>query len=548
MQQHPTQIEGLAPRPRPAHTAHTVHGLALCAWFAFASALPCAAQANPAAASAAQPAAPGAPAAEGTPALIELRSGQGLWALIESHDPDGLLVRRIDQGGRVRVPWGLMRARQADELRRAFGYAEAEGEPPLVQADRVPLTDGKEAVGVIVHHSDGALHLKTANALLAIPKSRIAGPSSPVQVPALDVYTRDELYDMVRRERAAELDAPGPAAAPAHARLARDCERVLDFAHAIVHYELALQADPQHEPEALRAAAARAKLKLAAQAQLDELSAIDTLRRRGQFDAALALSTEFRQRNASSPLAPEAKALHERVLKAQQRELRDRIADVWFRQTERVVRDASRELGYQAALAWTEAQMPTEVLTRVVEELKPVSRELTPELAQSLFAARTRGRLRKASYGLGTWLLGEERARKGLDPEAEAKAKAERAFSSSAQQQLADNLKRYLENQELARKASSGAGDPEDDPEAYWSEMNASERTQWLLAYWVENSGLAQLVRVTGEACPACAGTGLREVAFVGTGKGNAGGGGGTRQQPCATCHTIGVIRRVVYR
>lgn len=512
-------------------------------------ALPLAAQADaPRAAPAAASANASTPSAEGTPALIELRSGQGLWALIESHDPDGLWLRRIDQGGRVHVPWGSLRARQADALRRDFGYAEAEGEPPLVQAERVPLTDGKEAIGVIVHHSDDALHLKTANALLAIPKSRIAGPATPVQVPALDVYTKDELYDLYRRERAAELGAPGPAAAPAHARLARDCERMLDFAHAIQHYELALQADPQHDAEALRAAAARAKQKLAAQAQLDELGAIDTLRRRGQFDAALALSADFRQRNPSSPLAPEAKSLHERVLKAQQRELRDRVAEVWFRQTERVIRDAARELGYQAALTWTETQLQAEVLGRVVEELKPISRELTPELAQGLFAARARGRLRKASYGLGTWLLGEDRARKGLDPEAEVKAKSERESGTSAQQQLADNLKRYLENQELARKAASGAGDPEDDPEAYWGEMNVNERTQWLLAYWVENAGLAQLVRVTAENCPGCGGTGLREVAYVGTGKGNAGGGGGTRQQPCATCHTIGLIRRVVFR
>jgi len=533
------------PMPKPLLTVLLAH--ASSALLVAALALPCAAQTSPAPAAQA-PEEASANASGGTPALIELRSGQGLWALIESHDPDGLWLRRIDQGGRVHVPWGSLRARQSDELRRAFGYAEAEGEPPLVQAERVPLTDGKEAIGVILHHSDGALHLKTANALLAIPKSRIAGPSSPVQVPALDVYTRDELYDMYRRERAAELAAPGAAAAPAHARLARDCERMLDFAHAVQHYELALQADPQYEAEALRAAAARAKQKLAAQAQLDALSAIDTLRRRGQFDAALALSADFRQRNPNTPLAPEAKALHERVLKAQQRELRDRIAEVWFRQTERVVRDASRELGYQAALAWIEAQLPNEVVGRVVEELKPISRELTPELAQSLFAARTRGRLRKASYGLGTWLLGEQRARKGLDPEAEAKAQAERDGKSSAQQQLADNLKRYLENQELARKAASGAGDPEDDPEAHWNQMNVSERTQWLLAYWVEHGGLAQLVRVTGEPCPSCAGTGLREVAMVGTGKGNAGGGGGTRQVPCPTCHTIGVIRRVVYR
>ena len=58
------------------------------------------------------------------------------------------------------------------------------------------------------------LWLKTAEGRLPIPLARIAGQATMVQVPAFDIYTRDELYQRKVFELQDRLLIDGPEAAP----------------------------------------------------------------------------------------------------------------------------------------------------------------------------------------------------------------------------------------------------------------------------------------------------------------------------------------------
>ena len=61
----------------------------------------------------------GVPAAESV-AMLQLRDGSICWGSIEEHSPDGLDFRRLDTGGLVRLPWGLLDPNQERDFRQQF--------------------------------------------------------------------------------------------------------------------------------------------------------------------------------------------------------------------------------------------------------------------------------------------------------------------------------------------------------------------------------------------------------------------------------------------
>ena len=98
----------------------------------------------------------------------------------------------------------------------------------------------------------------------------------------------------------------------------------------------------------------------------------------------------------------------------------------------------------------------------------------------------------------------------------------------------------------MAKRAKAGADSEEEDPNAYWSQWPSANRTQWVLAYYVENSGDFKPEKVRFRNCRECGGTGTRQVVF--TGGAIAGAQAGERLVPCPTCHHIAVVRLIKYR
>jgi len=519
----------------PLHFLLVAPGLALLAPGGFAQAsLPEAAPGS----------APERPTTEGRVRMLRLRDGGILWAALDGHDPETLTVRRLETGGRLPLPWSLLDPAQEDALRLELGYVDPFADEVVVDAERLVLVDGTELVGAVVNRTEEHLWLKTASSTTPVAK-RLVTSATRIQAPALDVYTRDELYQRRASELQDRLVASGRAGALAHLELARHCERLFDYARAEEHYRLVATLDAELESDAVRAGLERTRERASHQAQVDFLAEVDLLRARRRYGEAFERLEAFPRLFPDSPLTEDWNRLRGRVERYQERDLRERVVASWHRAASDLVRAAAREKDELAqALEYVESGLPEDIAARVREDLESLAPGISEGDVARLFSEREGGRFRQASYGHGTWILGEERALAG-SPEDEPEAELEAGSQADVRRRLEARIERYLQNQELARQARSSIADFE-DPEAFWRTWGSASRAQWLMARYIEDSGLFRDIRVRLTNCRQCGGTGTRELAY--SGGGIAGSSAANRIVACPTCHTIGRVRRIRYR
>jgi len=243
-----------------------------------------------------------------------------------------------------------------------------------------------------------------------------------------------------------------------------------------------------------------------------------------------------------SPLMDDWNVQRERTERAQLKALRSDVATRWHAAAAREARIAARMETYAEVLGFLDEGMSEAILKSVTDDLGDIDADIQPEEVRVLFDEREGGRWRKGSYGNGTWLLGEKKARAGI--EAGGAGEAPAGEQDTARKSLEDKIKRYIENQESVRSAS-GASD-EESPEDFWATFPLNFRSNWILAYYAEFSGDMQLRRELFSNCRECGGKGVREIVNLGSAR--EGDSGSTRLIACPVCHGIGVVRRVSYR
>jgi tetratricopeptide (TPR) repeat protein len=496
-----------------------------------------------------QDAAADAPAPE---TLLRLKSGEIVFGRILTHDPDGIRFRRLETGGEIPLAWSVLDPTEAEELRLAYGYVSGEGEELLVSAERLELANGAELIGRIVQRSETHLWVKRAEGTVPVPLTQVRGAITSVEAPALDLFTREELYQEKAAELGERLTAEGRAGARAHEELARYAERLFDFVHALEHYRRAAQRDPSYEPARMAQDVARAESKAALQQQVDLLAEIDLQRARKRYDKALEGLTQFRTLYPKSPLLSDLAKLQERVAKSQERDLRTEVITRWHSWTVRLAREAARKSSFEEVRAYLDEKMAEDLAQKVRDEVQALAPGIEVDQVRRLWAERKGGKVRTATYGSGTWLLGES-ARSELDQTKEKQVEAPAPGSAAAaRKELEERIQRYLENQRLTRDAAKGTS-AEDEPEAFWREWNWSGRSQWVLAYFVEKSGEFRDLVARFSNCRECGGSGARNVLFTGNaGSADDSGTGKARAGEvlvaCPSCRTIGIVRRIRYR
>lgn len=494
-----------------------------------------------------QTAAPEPAAAEAT-RMLRLRSGGVEFGAIVAHDPDGVRLRRLENGGEVELPWSFLDPREADGLRSSFGYVEVEADELELEAERIELADGREVVGRIVDRNDTHLSLKRAEGTVQIPLTNVRGAITSVRVPALELFTKEELYQDKATELQGRLALEGEPGARAHDELARFAERLLDFVRAAQHYRRVAELAPDFDAARIGAARARTEAKAALQAEVDELAAIDLARARKRYDVALKLMQDFRTLRPKSALLEDLNKLQARIARAQERDLRDEIVARWHHWTVRLAKEAGRKTSFEEVQAYLDEKLGEEIAEKVRLDVQTIAPGIEVDQVRKLWGERKGGKFKSASYGLGTWLLGES-ARAELDQEKKGAATPPPAPGSAAEarSKLEERIKRYIENQKLTRK-SGGQAAAEEDPQAFWGEWNWAGRAQWILAYHAEKSGEFKDVEGRLSPCPACGGAGARDVLFTGSAASTESSGAAQTLVACPTCHTIGVVRRVRYR
>lgn len=477
--------------------------------------------------------------------MLRLQNGAILWATIEDHGPQNLVLRRLDTGGLVNLPWDFLVPEQSHELRLRFGYEDVEGEEPMTDGHRILLNDGTELFGLVkpTTTSPDTLVLKQENGQLLVPTTRVK-EVRPAQVAALEVYTKDEIYGT----QVQALEKSGTASDPrAQYDLARFCERILAFPQALEHYKKARELDPNFKPSELAAILERVQAKVALQEQLDVLAEADRLKRKGYYQKALEVLARFDASYPDTPLRSDRLKLEDRVLKERARDVKRLVREQYYSWMDRLVANASREMPFESALDWTTDQLRDQIVKKVTEDARRIWPDVEEDQVRQMWVDRDPGRWRAASYGLGTWLLGEEAALKGSQPEAADKKPEAKTERDQQREDLEAKMKRFLKNQQMQRNATRSEDD-EQKIANFWSTLTVATRKAWLIAYYAENGGdLEVRPKPDLSACPSCGGTGAREVLYTGDARSNS-GSAGLRLERCTTCDGIGVIRRVRYR
>jgi tetratricopeptide (TPR) repeat protein len=478
--------------------------------------------------------------------MLQLRDGAFRFGTIQSHDPDGFVFTRLDNGGVARLPWSLLDPRQAEELRKRFGYVDLQSEEVTMIADKLSLVDGSEEIGLILGRTDESVLLKRAGATMEIAKNRIAGNALPIEVPVRLIYTREELY-------ARELAAVPGADAAGNYEIARYCEKVLDFVHAAEHYQKASQLDPAFHADDLKAALLRTAEKAKNAEQLEYLSEVDTLIARKRYDDALARADAFAERFPGSPYASEAKKKHDRVLKSRDTYLAGEVRRLFYEQAGRLARNASTKFTYEQTINYLESTMKAELLAAVHKEIAQKTKQLDPDAVHKLFAQREKKNLRwqRASYGMGTWLLGKERALKGEQPVDPKAAKEPTSDADKQRAAINEAVQNFLKNREMVQKSKTD-GEKTEDREAFWREFSSASRSQWILAFFAEYGGEFELhPKPLFDNCRECGGTGVRIISLAGANVSQSQGNkpaGTEEKRNCETCHGLGRVRRISFR
>lgn len=479
--------------------------------------------------------------------LFQLRTGQLLWATLDEHDEDRVYLTRLDNGGYLELPWGLLDPRQDRELRMRFGYIDLGVEEFTILADRIPLNDGTELVGLVTARTSDALHVKTANSFIVLPLGRVGGAPTAVRVPARDIYTREELYEQKLAELRGDLEVGGATSAQALWDLAQYCERIFDYGHAVEAYGQMVEVDPtfvpaDQSPAALASVLERAQRRAESQAQVDYLEEADRMGARGQFEKAFEMLGRFPDLYPDSPLVEDWVKINQRVIADRDRVLVSLASREWFQAIDAVARKAARDMTYEETVDWIEDGMGDEIVALVSLELQKVAPEIESDAARELFERRSKSRVRKASYGTGTWLLGKERATAGLVEESET---PELSGRDAERQELEDQIQRYLRNQNVSGR--SGGPTEEQDPGEFWDTLTSGTKRQWILSYYAEFGGDLELKGVSFLAHRDCGGTGFIEVVQTGPPRSGA-EGARTQLKVDPLCNGIGGTRRVTYR
>ncbi len=462
---------------------------------------------------------------------LHLRDGSIHWGAIRGHDPDAIEFQRLDTGGLVRVRWELLDPVQTEELQLRFGYVQFASEELRIDADLLVLDGGEEVIGRIVSREGDVYLVKTGGNLQNIPKARVVGMQSGLSVPALDVFTREEIYAQYLAEAA-------PDSAADQYELAETCERILDYAHALEHYDSAKRLDPTFHQEDIDGVIERTRVAAGQQEQIDYLRDIDTLRKRGKYDEAIANAAAFGTRWPDSPLVTRALKIQTQVEDARWRAIMEFVRKRWYTRLLNLVQKAALEKDYAQAVTYGQEELGQEVREQVLADARQLfSKDLELEHIDKAWKERRRVRYVSASYGIGTWLLGEEAALKGAEEESE---ETEPVSEKDAERvKLEEKIKRFLANQEAARKSQSRA-DQAEDFDAFWANFSAGGRAQWILAYYAEYGGDVEVrPKPYLEACRDCAATGVREVIYLGE--------SGPVIQRCPRCMGIGVVRKVYF-
>ncbi len=479
---------------------------------------------------------PQAPAQDSEDLILKMRDGRVLLCTLDDHDFEGLSVTRSLDGARYRFAWSDLFPGEADQLRAGLGY-KIETSVPEVEADRLLLVNGQVLTGRVLRSDTENIELRTHNTVSLIPRARLAAPPEKIRVPAPEVLTPEQFY----LEKVLELEA---GSGIAHYEFALQLQSVFALERALEQLDLAqVLAEAEGDDSLLKRlepARNSVQLSLKNKDQAELLEKVRQAMNRERFVEARELLDEFGSSYPNSELKGEYLDLLDRFDDRRRAGMERFLARRWYTVASVEIRGVAldRDAAVDELLDWATEELPQRMRERMAEELVPMAGEVDASEIEALWQARVDhgSKRHQATYGNGTWILGEEKARAGLvEEEDEAES-----GKTAAQREIEERTKRYLDNLERQRRRASG--DEDVTPEDWWRRAKASQRYQFLLAYYAENSGDYEITHVSFSYCGTCGGQGHLTSIDLGS------QGSRQRRYPCPTCQKIQVQRAITFR
>ena len=467
--------------------------------------------------------------------VIPLADGRTLQGEILSGQTtdEGLAVRIFDTGGVVVLKWKHVLEERAKQLRVEYAIDLPENEGVAVAGHVVTMTNGTQVTGVALNLDDyqarasDTLRLKTPAGVQTYNRAAVGGVAG-IEIEALEAYTVAELYELKRDENP-------PDSAAAHFALGDFCQRIGDHVHAKEHYEEAKK-DPDfvatNDGKSLDQRLARTEILIRAAGAQEIAQAINRAIYSKKWNEALEqlkqLDADFQDPKIRDAVGYDR--LVNRVVRGRdeyfKRRVQMRVYDVMDDLIGRKVREkkplrADQEgtslagsLG--GARQWAVRELPTELWDRVGKDLG-----LEKDEMDRYWSDRVGSRAQTGYYGTGSFIVIKRATLPGGDKPRRPPPGSRRRDSSGG------------------GAAASNASRPKSDEE-WWDAVRPADRAKWIEAYFVENSGIFEIIRTDeADTCANCAGKGF--LAAVGP-------DGGDSQNACPQCNTSGKFRKVLYR
>jgi hypothetical protein len=453
---------------------------------------------------------------------------------------EGLAVELYDTGGVVLVHWDHVLPARAKELRVQTGLEFADEETILVPGHKVLLVTNEWMSGLATNADAKGepLKLKSATGVREFDRTQVAKIES-AKLDGLLVYAPEELYQWLR-------DRSPPDSAAAHMDLGVKAMQIGALPRAREHLSAA-----RGDAAFAQTTEGRKLEALFRELELREKSAgAEAMRRKIQssmqqnrWNEAIAqldqLDKEFKDESVRKAIRFEL--LKNRVEKGRldyfKREVQRRVYSTMAKLVEAKARekkptredpDQPRGMATPGTLAsarqWCSRDLPTQIWEKIQTDLG-----LTPEETDAFWKKRLETgadrAAQRATYGTGSFIV----------------------VKRPAPTSKAGDQERRRRPPGSTRNDDSGRGPKvppkEDRPkteEEWWEAISSSDRARWLTAFFVESSGLFDILRADeSELCSGCGGTGTLV---------SNNSDGSTSTTICTTCNGGAKIRTVTYR
>jgi hypothetical protein len=459
--------------------------------------------------------------------VLQLVDGKLLLAQVEDANADNLHVRRLDNGGVLDLRWDQLTPECAQRVKEQFKLSTAAETQLTVSAQEVRYNkDGspQTLIGKLIDDGSPTLTLLQKGQQIRIPRQDILLKPT-VEVPVLQVYTKDEYYNM----RLQEL-APGDNA-DAHKLLAEELMKVPDYAHALDHLNKAKELNNSKEPKLIDEMLEKLKLYVANQKERDAIDQIAVARHRAQLtdlEAGKKLVDDWDKMFPQSKLKLEFQAEKDRFLKTRTATLSLLVAQK-FRYAIGTVaekKQLEKDVKIAAIRTYAEQKMTDDIVQLVASLLR-----LDVAEVKTLWAGReTYANCKQTdqfAYFVGSWLLGKEAVIKGTKEGKDETKEGQDAQQRYDLERIAKKLREAMDRRRAAA-AQNGQAQKEETPDDWWSSATRAERVSWLRAYYAEFGGQLKITHAFVSPCQACSGLGT----ISQQAEGNK-----IEKVPCYVCH-----------